>query len=211
MTIGENIKRLREAQGMTQAQLADVLGITDKAVSTWENNVKTPRMGTIQKLADFFGVPKSRIIEDDENFLPHPDLRLISARRRVPILGHIACGEPIYKPGDGAEFIDVEDGLDCDFVLVAKGDSMTGDRILDGDIVFVRAQSDVNDGEIAAVSVDDELALKHVFRKRNPEGIVEYTQLVSSNAKYAPIILGGDSETRTVRILGKAIAFRAVL
>lgn len=79
----------------------------------------------------------------------------------MPILGSAACGEPIYKPGDGTEFISVEDDLPCDFALIAQGDSMTGDRIYSGDIVFIRSQDHVQDGEIAAVALDNEVTLKH--------------------------------------------------
>ncbi len=64
MSIGSNIKRLREARNVTQKELGEAVGVTDKAVSTWELGIKDPRMGTIQKLADYFGVSKSDIIED---------------------------------------------------------------------------------------------------------------------------------------------------
>ena len=64
MSIGKNIKRLRESHGMNQADLALIAGVTDKAVSTWENDLKIPRMGAIQKIAEYFGIPKSNIIED---------------------------------------------------------------------------------------------------------------------------------------------------
>jgi transcriptional regulator with XRE-family HTH domain len=67
MSIGANIKRLRERFGLTQLQLGEVAGVSDKAVSTWEKGVNVPRMGAIQKMADYFGVPKSEIIEDKEN------------------------------------------------------------------------------------------------------------------------------------------------
>lgn len=64
MSIGNNIRRLRERYGLSQSQLASIAGVTDKAVSTWENDLKTPRMGAIQKIADYFGIAKSEIIED---------------------------------------------------------------------------------------------------------------------------------------------------
>lgn len=64
MSSGENIKRLREAHGMTQAQIAEIAGVTDKAVSTWENGVKEPRMGAIRRIAAYFGVKNSDIVDD---------------------------------------------------------------------------------------------------------------------------------------------------
>lgn len=65
MSIGSNIKAIREAHGLTQEELGKIAGVTDKAVSTWENGTKTPRMGAIQKIADHFGMQKSEIIDDN--------------------------------------------------------------------------------------------------------------------------------------------------
>lgn len=64
MSIGYNIRKLRESKGLSQSELGEIAGVSDKAVSTWENNIKTPRMGAIQKIADYFGISKSDIIED---------------------------------------------------------------------------------------------------------------------------------------------------
>ena len=69
MSIGENIRALREAKNMSQKELAEVAGVTDKAVSTWELNISVPRMGAIQKIADYFKVSKSRIIEEKSDYL----------------------------------------------------------------------------------------------------------------------------------------------
>lgn len=62
MSIGENIKSLRESHGLTQAQLGDAVGVSDKAVSTWESGKREPRMGAVEKLAAFFGVDKSELL-----------------------------------------------------------------------------------------------------------------------------------------------------
>ena len=99
----------------------------------------------------------------------------------------------------------------CDFALIAQGDSMTGDRIHSGDIVFVRKQDTVRDGEIAAIALDNELTLKRVRRLRGPGGSVAFTQLLPSNPSYSPIDIGGEDETRCVKILGKAVAVRFML
>lgn len=70
MSIGKNIRALRESRNITQKELADAIGVTDKAVSTWEKDIKTPRMGSIQKIADYFSVKKSDIIEEATNNEP---------------------------------------------------------------------------------------------------------------------------------------------
>lgn len=65
--IGDNIKKLREEHGLSQRDLAEIAGVTDKAVSTWELGKKNPRMGAIEKIANYFNIPKSRIIDDSIN------------------------------------------------------------------------------------------------------------------------------------------------
>lgn len=215
MSIGQNIKRLRELHGMNQSELAQIAGVTDKAVSTWENDLKIPRMGAIQKMADYFHISKSAIIEDAPQnqapSYPYPGILPIRGHRSVPIVGSVACGQPIYKPGNGTDFIDAGPEIDCDFALIADGDSMIGDRINSGDVVFIRQQSDADDGSIVAVAIDDEMMLKHISRVKAPDGTILYTLFVSSNPKYTPISVGGESETRNVCILGKAVAFRSLL
>ncbi len=70
MSIGQNIRRLREEHGLSQSQLGQIAGVTDKAVSTWEIDSKVPRMGAVQKMADFFNVPKSAILDDAPSSVP---------------------------------------------------------------------------------------------------------------------------------------------
>jgi len=107
--------------------------------------------------------------------------------------------------------VTIDEEVDCDFALIAQGDSMTGDRIYSGDVVFIRRQSSVGDGEIAAVALDDELTLKRVRHLRGPGGRIAFTQLLPSNPAYSPIEIGGEDETRNVQILGKAVAVRFCL
>lgn len=141
----------------------------------------------------------------------HPDMLPIKTRQRVPILGSAACGEPIYAPGDGTEYIDIGDDVSCDFALIAHGDSMIGDRICDGDVVFFRAQDDVADGDIAAIELDGGMTIKRIKRLRSPDGTVLFTQLLSSNKNYDSIDIGGPNETRTAHIRGKALSFKSRL
>ena len=88
---------------------------------------------------------------------------------------------------------------------------MIGDRIHDGDVVYFRSVSDVRDGEIAAVAVDDGVSIKRIKRLRAPDGSVIFTQLLSSNPAYDSIDIGGPGETRIARILGRAVSFSAKL
>lgn len=207
MSIGQNIKRLRETHGMNQSELAQIAGVTDKAVSTWENDLKIPRMGAIQKMADYFHISKSAIIEDDPQtpVPPYPGVLPVS-RRSVPLLGSIACGEPIFADEDYSASVALGHDIDCDFALRCKGDSMIGARIYDGDIVFIKKQDFVDDGTIAAVLIDDDATLKRVYKLS--DGRIE---LRAANERYRPIFVGGPDDTRTFRVLGKAVAFQSLL
>ncbi|WP_353853089.1 XRE family transcriptional regulator [Dehalobacter restrictus] len=196
MGIGDNIKILREKQGLTQQNIADIAGVTNKAVSAWENGLKEPRMGAIEKIAAYFGIKKSSLIEDLENeniktYSPN----LIS----LPVVGRISCGngalayEEIegYEPTpetwlNGGEY----------FYLRAKGDSMKNARIQEGDLVLIRQQDDVEDGEIAAVLINDQAVLKKVYKRNGT------LWLQSENPDYPPIICDAKGDYN-VKILGK--------
>ena len=116
--------------------------------------------------------------------------------KKIPVIGTIAAGEPILAVENIEEYIDLDEKISADFALRAKGDSMVGANIFDGDIVFIRKQSDVDDGEIAAVIIDDSATLKRVFKFENQ------VILRAENPKYKPILLNGD---KSVYIVGKAV------
>ncbi|MBR5287168.1 MAG: helix-turn-helix domain-containing protein [Clostridia bacterium] len=202
MIFGVNLKKLRRERSLSQDELAALLGTTKQVISRYENGQRVPRLSVVTDYARKLGVPLSALTGEEEA----PEAA--AGGRRVPILGGAACGEPIYNPSDGTEYIVVDDDIPCDFALIAQGDSMTGDRIYSGDVVFIRRQDTVRDGEIAAVALDNELTLKHVRRLRGADGSVVFTQLLPSNPAYSPIDIGGEDETRMVRILGKAVAVR---
>lgn len=204
MGIGENIKRLREEHKLSQSEFGKIAGVSDKAVSTWENGQKTPRMGAIQKIADYFGLTKSDIIEDGNSptkfsSLP-PGCEPLPRTVKRPLLGTIACGEPITAAQNIESYVDVPEGVHCDFCLRCKGDSMIGANILDGDLVYIRIQQDVDDGEIAAVLIDDEATLKRVYK------IPGRVQLRPENPSY-PVLEYTGPELETIRILGKAVGY----
>ena len=205
MAFGDTLKRIRMERGLSQDKLAALLGTTKQVISRYETNQRVPQLTVVEAFARNLNVPIT-VLTGEGGGLPDPIEGENS--RMVPILGAVACGEPIFSPGDGSEYVCVERGIPCDFALIAQGDSMTGDRIYSGDIVFIRRQDQVRDGEIAAVAVDNELTLKRVRRLRGPDGQVAFTQLLPSNPSYVPIEIGGLGETRNVRILGKAVAVR---
>ena len=133
-----------------------------------------------------------------------PNLLPLPKTRTVPRLGTIACGEPILADENIEDYDKAPEGVNCDFTLKCKGDSMVGARINDGDIVYIRQQDEVENGEIAAVLVDDagesDATLKRVYLYENQ--IV----LQAENPKYSPWVYTGEDMNK-VRVIGKAVAF----
>lgn len=206
MEFGDVLRQIRRERNLSQDELAAILGTTKQVISRYETRQRVPRLSVVAEYARKLGLPLASL-SGEEPPLPAGALP-IGKGRRVPVLGAVACGEPIFSPGDGTESVSVEEDILCDFALIAEGDSMTGDRIHSGDVVYIRSTDHVDDGEIAAVALDNELTLKHVRRLRGPDGSVVFTQLLPSNPAFAPIDVGGEGETRCVRILGKAVAVR---
>lgn len=209
MGISENIKLLREMYNLSQKDLGIIAGVSDKAVSTWENGLKEPRMGAIQKIADHFGLQKSNIIEDGglikQSSLPTPKPTYPNVTpatyRKFKVIGNIACGSPIeaIESSSEYEYVQTDLNIHADYVLRAQGDSMINARIFNGDYVFIREQPEVENGEIAAVWMDGEVTLKRFYKHD------EYIELRAENPMYKPIIIH-ESDFDTIKVIGKAVA-----
>lgn len=118
-----------------------------------------------------------------------------------PLIGTIACGTPITAEQNVDRYISVPDDIKCDFVLRCRGDSMIDAHIMNGASVYIREQPDVENGEIAAVIVDDEEAtLKRVYK--SPDALT----LIPANSSYQPIVITGE-RLQHVRILGLVVAW----
>ena len=202
MGIGSRIDALISARGTRPGTLAREAGVSKNTVYSIikrDNDKVDPDI--LARLAKALAVPLSALYGEDTPLPAHPDILPVQVCR-IPMLGSIACGEPIYA--EPVICCQTEGGEPpFDFALRCKGDSMIDARIYDGDVVFIRKQDYVDDGTIAAVMVDDDATLKRVYRLA--DGRIE---LRAANARYAPIIIGGEGETRNVRILGKAVAFQ---
>ena len=202
-TFGKNLAFYLHRTGKTQKEIADAVGVAPSTVHAWLQGSRYPRIDKIELLAALFGVQKSDLIEDPATRADRasaiPNLLPLQVRK-FPLLGEIACGEPVLAEEHIEIFVAAGADLHADFCLRAKGDSMIGARIHDGDIVFVRKQDTVEDGEIAAVLVDEEATLKRVHLY--PDHIV----LQPENPCYRPLVFW-DEEMNQVKILGKATYF----
>lgn len=201
--MAENIKRYMEKKGINAKQLAEILDFPYTTVLSWINAANYPRIDKIEQMADFFGVKKSDLIEDkiDTIINRHPDLHPIRKIRSVPILGTIACGTPIWAEENFEGYIGIDPvHMDGEFALICKGDSMIDAEIYDGDIVLMKKVPDVEDGEIAAVLIDNEATLKRVYKKEN------LLVLQPCNRSYSPIVYSyKEAEDNGIQIIGEYV------
>ena len=209
MTIGKRIKDLRTSLDMTQDELAKLTGYKSRSsIQKIESGERDITQSTIAAFAKALKVTPSVIMgweENNENntapdysnikgIMPLPEMR------KVPLLGAIACGEPIYREED--EWISLPNDIKADFCLRCQGDSMINARINDGDIVFIKSCPEVENGQIAAVSIDNEVTLKRVFYYPEKNRLVLYPE----NKAYEPFVYMNE-ELNDVRILGRAVMF----
>ena len=124
--------------------------------------------------------------------------------KKFPMLGEIACGEPITANQEYETFVEANESINADFCLTAKGDSMINARIFDGDVVFIKEQPTVNNGEIAAVVIENEVTLKRVYFYDNR------LELRPENPTY-PVLNYEGERLDVIRILGRAVAFQSYI
>lgn len=204
--INKNIKRYRLQAGYTLLEVADKLGVKEATVQRYESGkIKNLKYDTIVALADIFNCTPQDLMGWGPEPIDRKKLRLFETQKRsIPFLGDIACGEPIIATTIDYFVIEGEE-INADFALRAKGDSMINARIMDGDLVFIKSQPSVNNGEIAAVIIDDEATLKRVYFDEATQTMT----LCAENSAYAPMVFSGEILSR-VRVLGKAVAFQSV-
>lgn len=199
MELYEKIKSLREERGMSQEALAQRVGYTDRSsIAKIEAGQVSLSAAKIGLFAEALGVTPGHLT----GWSNHPGLMPLPATRKVPLIGTIACGKPILAVEDAEETVDIPDFVHADFALRCKGDSMVNARIFDGDIVYIRAQPEVENGQIAAVRVGDEATLKRVYYF--PES--HRMTLRACNPIYEDLDYR-DGELDQVEVLGLAVGF----
>jgi repressor LexA len=197
--ISDNIKYYRKRARYSQEQIARKLGLTQGSVSSWETGRNVPDTQTLIDLASILGIPLENLISDE----PRRELDSVRViRNAVPILGNIACGQRITPDTTPDGYADLPDGVHADFALRCKGDSMAP-TFLDGDLVLIRQQPEVEPGQIAAVNIDSETTLKRVYLL--PDGI----NLIADNPQYPPVFVPASSD-REIIIHGLAVGYTRI-
>lgn len=213
MTIGDRIKHLRKEAGLTQKELALKCGYTSlTTINKIELGINSVPLSVVEKIAKVFNVSPAYIMGWESNPINNKedvdifklDNILPISTQKIPFLGSVACGEPIYADEDKESYVALGTNVKADFCLRAQGDSMIEARIYDGDLIFVRKQESVDNGEIAVVLIGDEATLKRVYYYPDKQKLL----LQPANAKYEPFIYVGE-ELDQIRILGKAVAFQS--
>ncbi len=204
-------KRLLKALNqvdMKAQELADRSGLNKASISQYVNGTHAPSNISAGRMAAVLGVSPVWLMGYDvpmyENMYSKYDNLMPIDTQELPVLGYVSCGEPILM-NEQKEFYTLKGTeVGADFILIASGDSMINARIQDGDIVFIRKQPTVNNGEIAAVAIGDEATLKRFYHYADKAMII----LKSENPKYEDQIYTG-SELEKVSVIGKAVGFQS--
>jgi repressor LexA len=206
MTIGDRIKLRREELGMTQEDLATKLGYKNRStVNKWEKDGSKLQQRKIKQIADALNTTPTFLIDDE--VIPEYNMPIaIKPTKNIPIVGTVACGNPLYAEENILEYITVNETDNVDFALYAEGDSMNNCKIDDGDIIYIRAQSIVENGEIALVLVNNDTATVKRFYDYG-EKIVLRPDSTNSEHKEQVYEKGKD----TIAIQGKVIFIKSYI
>lgn len=207
MAIKDRIKKLRQEKQMTLEEVSKIVGVSRQTIQKYENgiisNIPSDKIELLAKALDttpayIMGWEEEKqesraSLFDDPRILP-------IEKKKIPLLGGIACGKPIFKE-EFESYVEVATNVKADFALKAVGNSMVNIGIKDGYIVFIRQQPAVDNGEVAAVNIDGEFTLKRVYNYG------DILVLRSENPDFPDMELReGDADN--IVILGKAVAFQ---
>lgn len=210
MSIGENIRRCRRDLGLTLEEVSKIVGVTRATIQKYENGIiSNIPSDKIELLARALHTTPAYLMGwegNDEEDLPLPsNVVPLRPMKKIPLVGRIACGTPILAEQNIEDYIDLPGHIHADYALTCKGDSMINAGIRDGDVVYIRQQPEVENGQIAAVLVDEEEAtLKRFYFEA---GIIT---LVAENPRVSPMVFSG-SEISRVRVLGLAVAYTHII
>lgn len=203
MTTGDIIRELRQKKGLSQEQLGKMVGVQRAAINKYETGVVVNlKRSTIAKLATALGVTPTMLLGWDDEIPFASNIEHMPETEKIPIVGEIACGTPILAQENITDYADMPKTINADFALICKGDSMVDAGIQDGDIVYIKKQDIVQNGQIAAVIVnsDCEATLKRFYRDGNK------VTLTPENPAYPPMVYVNE-EINSLRIVGRAVGY----
>ena len=203
LVLNKLIEVIRES-GLSYGEIARRTGIPKSSIHRYATKqTKKIPIEAVRLIANATGVSTSYIMgweDKDENIYKYKNVIPLPKTSKIPLLGEIACGEPIFANENIECDVDLPENIRADFALKCKGDSMIDAHIYNGDIVYIRQQATVNDGEIAAVLIENEATLKRFYKSGDT------VTLMPCNTKCQPFVYSG-AELENIRILGKAVGF----
>lgn len=209
MTVGDRIRKVRQEQDVTQQELADYIGVSKQAVYKYENNIVTNiPTDKVDAIAKRLKVSPAYLMGWEEQPAPAaskeptipPGFEPMPKMKKVPLIGSIACGDPITAEQNIEKMVDVPENIRCDFSLTCHGDSMIDAGIHDRDVVYIHIQPEVENGQIAAVRIGEEATLKRVYYSGGT------LTLMPANPAYAPMVYTGP-QLEEVQIEGRAVGW----
>lgn len=204
--IALRIKERREQLGLSAEQLAEKIGKAKTTIYRYESGfIEKMPSSVLSDIAKALNVSPTYLMGLEDSASITDQIRPIRLKK-FRMLGEIACGEPIFANEDHETYIDASAEIKADFCLTAKGDSMTGARIFDGDVIFIREQAIVENGQIAAVVIGEEVTLKRWYYYPEQKKLV----LQAENPRYEPFVFIGE-ELNNIRCLGRAVSFMSNL
>lgn len=194
-TFAKRLAKAMEIRSMTQTDLHNLTKINKSSISTYLKGEYEAKQDKVDLLSRALRVSPAWLMgydismdgmstDFDETTLPG---YIPISKRKIPLLGTVAAGEPIFADENIEEYLPIDDTIHADFALHVKGNSMIGANIHDGDIVLVRKQNDVDDGQIGIVLKDDEATMKRVYHGK------DHLTLIAENPDYAPIICSAET------------------
>lgn len=206
MEMSKKIYLLRTENHLTQSEFAKIAGATDKAVSSWEKGTRSPKLQYTKPICEHFGIDLHEFIDESNDIykpgLPPNAISIdLTSQHRIPILGRIAAGLPLYAEQniEGYTLTDLNGGAEY-FALRVSGDSMNAARIEDGDLIIVRRQDEVENGELAVVMVgDDDATVKRFYATKDTVTLMPQ----SRNPEHQPQIY--DLKKTKIRVLGLVV------
>lgn len=206
MTTGERMKQRRKEIGLSAEKVAERLGVSPATIYRYEKgDIEKVPVDIFAELAKILQTTPAYLMGWEEQPEPKkppipPGFEPMPKMKKIPLIGSIACGEPITAIQNREGEIDAPENMQCDFALRCKGDSMIGAGIHDGDAVYIRIQPEVENGQIAAVRIGDEATLKRVYLHK------DYIELRPENPDYESIIRRRE-EMNDVHIEGRAVGY----
>lgn len=209
MEMNDKIRALRKQHNLTLEEVGKIVGVGKSTVRKWETgDIANMRRDKISLLAQALHTTPTYLMgweDEDSNEIPTTsNIIPVPRMTKVPLVRQIACGTPILAEENIMDYIDTPESTKADFALRCKGDSMTGAGINDGDVVYIHKQCTVENGQIAAVIIDDEATLKRFYHNG------DMVRLVAENPAFPTMVLVGE-EINQLRIAGRAIAYTHVL